>query len=57
MSQFTDEMAAFTKRLRLDGYPTAIMERATERMIQLENEVLRLHKELEVERMARRSIN
>lgn len=46
MSQFTKELEEFASRLNQDGYPTALVERAAERMVALENEVVRLTQEL-----------
>jgi hypothetical protein len=44
MSQFTQQLKDFVNRLREDGYPTVLVERAAERMEQLEDEVVRLQK-------------
>lgn len=41
MSQFTDELDALAKRLGDDGYPTALIERASERMQAMEEEIVR----------------
>ena len=49
MSQFTKELEEFALCLGKDGYPTAIVERAAERMKALEEEVVRLTHELEEE--------
>lgn len=56
-SVFVRELEEFAIRLKEDGYPTAIVERAAERMDQLEKEVLRLHKEAELDRIAELSNN
>ena len=45
-SQFVIQLEEFAIRLKEDGYPTAIVERAAERMDQLEKEVIRLHEHL-----------
>jgi len=45
MSQFTKDLEEFAVRLGKDGYPTALIERAAERMLALENEVVRLTQE------------
>lgn len=47
MSTFTDELHNFAERLGEDGYPTALIERAAERMLAMEAEIVRLTKELE----------
>ena len=49
MSQFTKELEEFAVRLGKDGYPTALIERAAERMTALEDEIVRLTYELETE--------
>lgn len=46
MSAFTDELDALAKRLEEDGYPTALIERASQRMQAMEEEIIRLTKEL-----------
>ena len=45
MSYYTKQLKDFALRLKADGYPTAVVERAAERMDQLEEEVVRLHKQ------------
>lgn len=40
-SVFVRELEEFGKRLEADGYPTAIVERAAERMQQLEDLVIK----------------
>jgi len=49
VSQFTKELEEFAVRLGKDGYPTALIERAAERMTALEDEIVRLTYELETE--------
>lgn len=49
MSQFTDELEEFGKRLAKDGYPTALIERAAERMKDMEKEIIRLYEEKETQ--------
>jgi len=49
MSQFTKDLEEFAVRLGKDGYPTALIERAAERMVALEVEIVRLTQELEEE--------
>ena len=46
MSQFTQDLKEFANRLAKDGYPTALVERAAERMGDMEDEIVRLNKEL-----------
>lgn len=48
MSQFTKELEEFAVRLGKDGYPTALIERAAERMTALEDEIVRLTQELAI---------
>ena len=57
MSHFTDQLWQLADRLKEDGYPTALIERCAQRMEQLEEEVIRLHKELEATKVAERSNN
>lgn len=45
MSQFTEQLEAFALRLKKDGYPTALVERAAERMVAMEEEIVRLTSE------------
>lgn len=47
MSHFTDQLRDFVDRLAKDGYPTAVVERAADRMDALEKEVIRLTKKQE----------
>ena len=47
MSQFVKDLEAFALRLKKDGYPTALIERAAERMKDMELEIIRLHQETE----------
>lgn len=47
MSHFTDQLDELAKRLAEDGYPTALIERASERMQAMEAEIVRLTKQLE----------
>ena len=49
-SVFVKELEELAVRLGEDGYPTALIERAAERMQQLEEEVVRLHIELSIEK-------
>ena len=46
MSQITDELEAFAKRLGEDGFPTALIERAAIRMKAMEDEIVRQHDEI-----------
>jgi hypothetical protein len=57
MSQFTKDLEAFALRLKKDGYPTALIERAAERMEDMENEIVRLNRELAVQGVAELSNN
>lgn len=57
MSYFTDQLWDLVERLNEDGYPTALIERCAERMEQLEDEVIRLNRELEDARTVERSNN
>ena len=40
ISHFTDQLDEFAERLSKDGYPTALIERASARMKQLEEQVV-----------------
>ena len=46
MSHFTQELREFALRLKADGYPTALVERAAERQEAMEAEIVRLNEEL-----------
>lgn len=41
MSKIIEELKALTTRLGKDGYPTALLEQTTQRMIDMEAEILR----------------
>ena len=56
-SQFVKELEEFAARLKKDGYPTAIVERAAVRMKQLEDLCLEYHREAEIDKIAKRSNN
>ena len=45
-SQFVKQLEELAVRLKEDGYPPALIERAAERMEQLEKEVIRLNEHL-----------
>lgn len=46
-SQFVRELEEFAKRLGEDGYPNAVVERAAERTDAMEQEIIRINKELD----------
>jgi len=50
MSQFTKELREFAIRLKKDGYPTTLVERAVERMEAMEAEIIRLNDDKIAER-------
>jgi len=54
MSQITDDLDAYVVRLRGDGFPTALIERTSQRMKDMEKEIVRQHRE--VEKLERTSI-
>jgi hypothetical protein len=42
MSQFTEDLKQFAIRLAKDGYPTALVERAAERMEAMEDYIVNM---------------
>ena len=46
MSEFTKDLEAFGKRLGADGYPTALIERAVERMEEMEEIIVEMNSEI-----------
>jgi len=56
-SVFVKELEEFAVRLKEDGYCSEIVELAAERQHQLEQEILRLHSEIDIDKIVERSNN